>query len=216
MWVRVLGLGLVALLVACPPPVVCPGGLNAPVMVTLQDGGESFKEPAIVNYSLDEAPSIACVADEETPGVYGCGRDLPGDYSISVAVDGRQGATESTAVGVRDCGLEGQELVMQIGDPCDTEDVVSVHVVVQDIDEVAIDGPIVKFLPVTEPGPMNLCEENELDDGFDCGVNIAGEIRISAMKMGYVGAEKNVLVQDEACSVLTEELVLVLVLKLDD
>ena len=98
---------------------------------------------------------------------------------------------------------------MEIGDPCEEADIVSVHVLVEDAsDSSPIEDAIVKYKSVTEPGPMQNCEEASEPNGWNCGVNIAEEVRITALKSGYTGREQVVYVQQGSCDIVTEELVM--------
>ena len=195
-------------IMACSPPVLCPGSTEYPVRVELLKDGELFTSGADVTYALNDGNELDCQRSVDEGHVYGCGTDRVGDYQISVSINGRQDVQKSTKVEMDGCRLSGQTLEVEIGKPCEDNDVVSVHVLVEDAaDSSPIEDAVVKYQPIDQGGGMRSCEAASEPNGWNCGENEAGDMRIAVLKSGYTDREQRVYVEQGSCDIVTEELV---------
>lgn len=193
---------------ACPPPVACPNGNQAPVRVELTEGSSPFEGEAEVSYVIDDDDSRACsLLGEPALGVYGCGTDKDGEYQITATVSGRESVTDTVAVVFEECRLETQTLSLEIGEACGDDDVPSVIVIVKDAaDGEALEGAIVKYRVGSDSGGMQNCQVTNMANIFKCGNNEPGSIRVAVLKQGYVGIEESIEVSMGTCHVDTETL----------
>ena len=192
--------------VACPPPVLCPGGTASPVRVELVENGASFSEDAVLYYSVDGGTEKECTSmPEEGSHVYGCGTDQEGEYSVTAVVEGREDAMATTTVVFESCRLQGQTLELPVGEPCAVDFAPSVLVTVFD-EETGdpLEDAIVKYRVGT--GGMQECVPTAISHQFACGENEAGSLRIAVLKAGYTGEEKLIDVTMGPCHVNTETL----------
>lgn len=192
--------------VACPPPVLCPGGSEHPVRVELTQDGSPFTEGAAVSYSVDDGSVRECTEiPEEGEHVYGCGTDQEGEYSITAVVQGREDAKATAAIVFEECRLQGQTLVLPVGDPCAVDFAPSVLVsVFDDASGDPLEDAIVKYRMGTDSGGMKNCSETDESHQFSCGENEEGSIRIAVLKAGYTGIEELLDVSMGTCHVTTE------------
>jgi len=194
--------------VACPPPVLCPGGTSAPVRVALSEDGSPFTSGAAVSYSVDDGTVRECTEmPEEGEHVYGCGTDQEGEYSITAVVQGREDVTATTTVVFEDCRLQGQTLDLSVGELCAVDFAPSVVVtVLDDATGDPLEDAVVKYRMGTDSGGMKNCDEADTSHQFNCGDNEEGSVRIAVLKAGYTGREELVDVSMGTCHVNTENM----------
>ena len=198
-----IGCGVI---LACSPPALCPGGAEYPVRVELLKDGEHFTNGADVTYVLDGGTEQDCIRNVDDGHAYNCGTDRIGEYEITVTINGRQDVYETVNVDMDGCRLGGQTVALEIGAPCEDKEVVSVHVLVVDAaDSNPIDDAVVKYQPVEDEGGLRFCEEADEPNGWNCGVNTPGNVKIVAQKTDYENDIQIVYVEEDSCDVITKE-----------
>jgi len=94
------------------------------------------------------------------------------------------------------------------GTNCTLEAVTSVNVEVKDVGGAAIDDAEVVY--TVDDGDEEDCD-NRGEGRYACGVEVAGDFVVTAIKAGFADAERGVTVEDGGCHVAGENVELILV-----
>lgn len=194
-------------LMACEPEgeVACTEEARSSVNVVVEGVGEV--QPA-VTYSRDGGETFeACdgmgdVGDVDASWV--CGWEVAGELIVRVEAEGFEQQDTLVTVEADACHVLSESLTVTMQPVvCTSEVVPSVFVTVSDEAGLGIEGASVAF-EAAESGVSGACASSD-DLHFRCGEELPGAITVTASAPGYAPQTAEVVVEANACHVVTEE-----------
>lgn len=205
--ITILSLATLAGLGGCEEAIKlipCTDDIKTSVLLSLEgdDGGEV--EGAAVSVT-DGVITEDC--QELGDGLYGCGEELAGELTISMAADGFEPEELDVSIEEDECHVIPQEITHALmGVDCTAEVVPSVRVSVFDEDGAAIEGAQVSHAPLSDDIGAESIECTLSGAAFSCGDDVPGDYEIMAQAEGFqVGSASVTVEMDEiGCHVVTQ------------
>jgi len=194
----------IALIAGCSrPETACDLMAVSSVTVDLvaEDGGDL--SGATVSYSVDGGAPVAC---DSFGTSWACGYEQAGVLTIRAEAGGYQAIGLDVTVSEGECHVETEQVALTMmveSTDCTEEMVPSVLAnVVGSTDEV-LTGVAVTWARTNSDAAPQACTPY-MDDVWQCGEEVAGELEIFAVADGHVGQTQVVTVGADTCHVVTE------------
>lgn len=201
--ITILSLVTLAGLSACEE-TICTDDLKTSVLLSLESDQGGAIEGAAISVTdgviTEECPELEA-------GLYGCGLELAGELTISMAADGFEPEELDVSVEDGECHVATQEITHSLmAVDCTAQVVPSVSVSVFDESGAAIVGAEVSHAPLSEDIGAESIDCPLAGEEFYCGEDVPGVYDIMAQAEGYqVGSASVTVEMDEVgCHVVTQ------------
>ena len=201
--ITILSLVTLAGLSACEE-TICTDDLKTSVLLSLESDQGGAIEGAAISVT-DGAITEDCPALEA--GLYGCGQELAGELTISMAAYGFEPEELDVSVEEDECHVISQEIAHALmAVDCTAEVVPAVIVSVLDDDGAVIEGAEVSHAPLSEEIGAESIDCTPGDAAFYCGDDVPGDFEIMAQAEGFqIGSAAVSVEMDEVgCHVVTQ------------